>query len=342
MSSTTTNEAFVTLATSDNQAIGALTLAQSLRKTNTTRQLCILITNEIDRSLKNVLDKVFDRVEVIQDEFLQVRAEHVNTFRKLYCWRLATYYTKCVFVNADCLVLKNVDDLFDRDEWAAASDVGWPDCFNTGVFVFRPSLDTYSALQQLATSSTSVDASSDYSLLNAYFNTWNVSDASKRLPFIYNMTTNASYSYAPAFKEFNDLVRIVHFYGSQKPWYFSFNTSTGRVIGNICQYERVYVEKWWSHFSESVYALLDSVLKDRLQTQYIQPDSKGVGSEHQEPHVQSSEISFSQFSDIHSNQSQVVIGSGEHQSLWEQGQIDYTGRDSFANIQAHLDSKLNK
>lgn len=37
----------------------------------------------------------------------------------------------------------------------------------------------------------------------------------------------------------------------------------------------------------------------------------------------------------------LVIGSAHHRSLWEQGQIDYTGRDSFANIQAHLDAKIN-
>ena len=38
----------------------------------------------------------------------------------------------------------------------------------------------------------------------------------------------------------------------------------------------------------------------------------------------------------------VVIGSNQHQNLWEQGQIEYTGRDSFSNIQAHIDSQLKK
>jgi len=47
-------------------------------------------------------------------------------------------------------VLQNVDDLFDREELSAAPDVGWPDCFNSGVFVYRPSEETYAALLQLA------------------------------------------------------------------------------------------------------------------------------------------------------------------------------------------------
>ena len=47
-------------------------------------------------------------------------------------------------------VVQNIDDLFERDEFAAAPDAGWPDCFNSGVFVFRPSLDTYQSLLQYA------------------------------------------------------------------------------------------------------------------------------------------------------------------------------------------------
>jgi hypothetical protein len=53
------------------------------------------------------------------------------------------------------------------------------------------------------------------------------------------------------------------------------------------------------------------------------------------------------FAQIFSNvpnygQPPIVIGSNQHQNLWEQGQIDYTGRDSFSNILAHLDSNLKK
>lgn len=43
-------------------------------------------------------------------------------------------------------VLRNVDELFERDELSAAPDPGWPDCFNSGVFVFRPSLRTHTGL----------------------------------------------------------------------------------------------------------------------------------------------------------------------------------------------------
>lgn len=43
-------------------------------------------------------------------------------------------------------VLANIDELFEREELSAAPDPGWPDCFNSGVFVFRPSKEVYGKL----------------------------------------------------------------------------------------------------------------------------------------------------------------------------------------------------
>ena len=57
-------------------------------------------------------------------------------------------------------VLQNVDDLFDREELSAAPDIGWPDCFNSGVFVYRPSQETYAALLQFALTYGSFDGES--------------------------------------------------------------------------------------------------------------------------------------------------------------------------------------
>ncbi|CAG2068030.1 unnamed protein product, partial [Timema podura] len=84
------------------------------------------------------------------------RPELGITFTKLHCWRL-TQYSKCVFLDADTLVLQNCDELFDREELSAAPDAGWPDCFNSGVFVYTPSLDTFNALVQFAVSQGSFD-----------------------------------------------------------------------------------------------------------------------------------------------------------------------------------------
>lgn len=97
-------------------------------------------------------------------------------------------------------VIKNCDELFEREELSAAPDVGWPDCFNSGVFVFRPSEETFSNILAFAAGHGSFDGA-DQGLLNMYFSEWAHKDISKHLPFIYNMCSTATYSYAPAFRQ---------------------------------------------------------------------------------------------------------------------------------------------
>ncbi|UYV71131.1 GYG1 [Cordylochernes scorpioides] len=157
-------EAWVTLATNDTYGMGALVLGHSLRRVATSRKLAILITSSISQPMRNELGQVYDDVVEVnvldsKDEAnlaLMERPELGITFTKLHCWRLS-HYTKCVFLDADCLVVKNCDELFAREELSAAPDVGWPDCFNSGVFVFQPSQATYTALLKLAVEQGSFD-----------------------------------------------------------------------------------------------------------------------------------------------------------------------------------------
>lgn len=57
-------------------------------------------------------------------------------------------------------MISNIDELFEREELSAAPDPGWPDCFNSGVFVFRPSLETYDKLLEYSTEHGSFDGKS--------------------------------------------------------------------------------------------------------------------------------------------------------------------------------------
>merc|ERR1712080_549653 len=98
------------------------------------------------------------------------RPELGITFTKIRCWTL-TQYNKAVFLDADTLVVQNCDELFDREEFSASPDSGWPDCFNSGVFVFKPCLDTYNGLVNHAVTCGSFDGG-DQGLLNTYFSDW--------------------------------------------------------------------------------------------------------------------------------------------------------------------------
>ncbi|XP_012150684.1 glycogenin 1 isoform X2 [Megachile rotundata] len=190
---------------------------------------------------------------------LLARPELGITFTKLHCWRL-TQYEKCVFLDADTLVVRNCDELFEREELSAAPDVGWPDCFNSGVFVYRPSQQTFASITAFAAAKGSFDGG-DQGLLNMYFSDWAHKDISKHLPFIYNMCSTAVYSYLPAFKQFGDDVRIIHFIGITKPWLQYFDTLTGIVQPPVDSVHlQPLLQLWWNIFCEKVHPQLSPVM----------------------------------------------------------------------------------
>uniref|UniRef100_A0A8D2I4T6 Glycogenin-1 n=1 Tax=Urocitellus parryii TaxID=9999 RepID=A0A8D2I4T6_UROPR len=255
-----TTQAFVTLATNDMYCQGALVLGLSLRNHKTSRKLVVLITPEVSSLLRDVLSRVFDEVvevnlmdseDYIHLAFLR-RPELGVTLTKLHCWTL-TRYSKCVFLDADTLVLHNIDELFDREELSAAPDPGWPDCFNSGVFVFQPSLETHQLLLQHATEHGSFDGA-DQGLLNSFFRDWPTADIHKHLPFIYNLTSNAAYTYSPAFQQFGSSAKVVHFLGSTKPWNCTYDPQTGSVseqgAGSGPRQHVTFLNLWWRLFQE--------------------------------------------------------------------------------------------
>uniref|UniRef100_A0A914CKX8 glycogenin glucosyltransferase n=1 Tax=Acrobeloides nanus TaxID=290746 RepID=A0A914CKX8_9BILA len=216
--------AWVTLATNDGYAIGALVLAHSLRKVATAHKIHIIYTDGVTPNMLHQLQSTFDDstlVDVLdsKDEAnlaLIQRPDLGVTFTKLHCW-LLTQYAKCVFLDADTLVIRNADELFERPEITAAPDMGWPDYFNSGVFVFEPSEETYHKLVQFGLQYGSFDGG-DQGLLNLFFSNWRELDARHRLPLIYNLCASVVYTYMAALKRHGDQVKIVHFLGAQKPW----------------------------------------------------------------------------------------------------------------------------
>lgn len=250
------NQAFVTLATSDAYCMGSLVVGKCLRRHGTTRKLVVMVSPNISREERLSLEDVFDEVIVVdmldsRDRahlFWLGRPDLGVTFTKLHCWTL-TQYTKCVFLDADTLVLCNVDELFEREELSAAPDPGWPDCFNSGVFVFRPSLETHSCLLEHAKMCGSFDGG-DQGLLNAFFSDWAIKDIHKHLPFIYNLSANAIYTYLPAFHKYGHQAKIVHFLGRNKPWHVPYQEHPSTEVPQWDSNGTLekYVNLWWAEY----------------------------------------------------------------------------------------------
>uniref|UniRef100_A0A8K9XPM9 glycogenin glucosyltransferase n=1 Tax=Oncorhynchus mykiss TaxID=8022 RepID=A0A8K9XPM9_ONCMY len=320
--------AFVTLATTDSYCMGALVVGQCLRRHRTTRQTVVMVSTNVSSQARAALGHVFDRVLVVDvlDSGDQAhlswlgRPELGVTFTKLHCWTL-TQYSKCVFLDADTLVLCNVDELFEREELSAAPDPGWPDCFNSGVFVFRPSLITHGRLLEHARQHGSFDGG-DQGLLNTFFSDWAVRDISKHLPFVYNLSAIAVYTYLPAYQEYGHNAKIVHFLGSVKPWNLRSNSQTNQHTNSHLE---EFVYQWWMEYS---------YLHHLIKTITANQDPPG-------PSEEGSEVTETAFNPMEDPATEPTEEDDlEQRRLWEEGQVDYLGKDAFDNIQKKLDRFL--
>lgn len=253
-------QAYVSLVTNDDYGNGAIVLGKSLKNTKTSKQLVLMVTQGVSQAKRSQLGEIWDKLVDItlidsgdtENLVLLERPELGCTFSKIRAWKL-TEFEKCVFLDADTLVLQNIDDLFERDELSAVPDVGWPDCFNSGVFVFKPSDTTYAGLLDHAKRYGSFDGG-DQGLLNEFFSNWNTQDITHRLPFVYNTVSTASYTYTPAFKRYGKDIKIVHFLGSSKPWHLYFDKESGKVIhlgGGISPTDEIFSQMWWEIFNDS-------------------------------------------------------------------------------------------
>ena len=155
-----------------------------------------------------------------------------RTHQKLLLFALRGY-RKAAFLDIDMLVLRNIDVLLDQPAFAAVAALPYTTrSFNSGVFVFEPSLATAAALDDLSQRATFRPvrpssggtpsqirirgygerfALSDQSILNHHFR-----ERWKALPFGYNLGVKVK-QVAPRIWQRIELA-VVHYVHRPKPW----------------------------------------------------------------------------------------------------------------------------
>jgi glycogenin len=119
---------------------------------------------------------------------IQGRLDLRTVLTKLHVFRL-THYRKVIFLDADILTLRPISHLFRISaSFAAVPDVGWPDIFNSGFFVFEPSEEKFKEVMEVVKSKGSWDGG-DQGVLNEW-----VGQHWERLSFTYNTTPTAVYT----------------------------------------------------------------------------------------------------------------------------------------------------
>ncbi|WP_246661701.1 MULTISPECIES: glycosyltransferase [unclassified Rhizobium] len=229
-------QAFVTLVTNADYAMGAVALARSIVHSGTKADIVVLHTEGVGENDLAPL-AAFDcrLVEVehlpLSEAFNERHARGnlhtaapftkgrkpsfhtpLDNFCKLRLWQLIEYDT-CVFIDADALVLRNVDRLFDYPEFSAAPNVyeSLADFhrLNSGVFVAKPSLATFRHMLERLDRPDVFWRRTDQTFLEAFFPDWH------GLPIFMNMLQYVWFS-MPDLWNWNS-VSILH-YQYEKPW----------------------------------------------------------------------------------------------------------------------------
>nr|XP_029505576.1 glycogenin-1-like [Oncorhynchus nerka] len=171
----------------------------------------------------------------------------------------------------------------------------------------------------------------DQGVLNSFFNTWSTADISKHLPFIYNLSSIAIYTYLPAFKQYGHEAKVVHFLGKVKPWSYSYDTRTGKVKGHTLtpgsgDLHPDFLVQWWNLYSSGVLPALRDSYGDALFCS---------GCTEEEVCDSVVEIILPP-----PPPKAPQVSSEERRQRWEAGLADYMGADSFESIQRKLDCFL--
>lgn len=239
-------EAYATvLHSSEAYVCGAITLAQSLRKTGTKRDLVLLIDNSISIPKREALTAAGWKIRIIK-RIRNPRAEKKTyneyNYSKFRLWQL-TDYDKIIFIDADIIVLRNLDLLFHFPQMSATGNDIW--IFNSGIMVIEPSNCTFRILMSKRKEIVSYNGG-DQGFLNEVYVWWH--RLPRRVNFLKNFWANTTLE--ASFK--NHLfgadppkLYAIHYLGL-KPWACYRDYDCNWDIGN----QRVYAsdvahERWW-------------------------------------------------------------------------------------------------
>ncbi|KAJ3036693.1 Exostoses (Multiple)-like 3 [Rhizophlyctis rosea] len=218
--------AYVTLLCDDIMLESTLVLAHSVKLSGSPHPFIVLILSTVSEEAQAKLStpgvgvddvRLVPELEYPYPDEINDAKRAMNKmcrYSKLHLWDME--FTKIVYLDADVLIVKNVDDLFEWPEFSAALDMGGT--YNTGVFVAEPKKDTYSAMLQSYLTAPSYNRG-DQGFLNWFFNHPGGSHP-QILPPAYNTPIKAKeYAIWPMQRA---AARILHFTSETKPWTFWF------------------------------------------------------------------------------------------------------------------------
>lgn len=227
------DQVYITTITNWSYYKGLKVLIKSFRKTNSLIPLFVMLPTDSDEKLKSAVRKL--GVPIIECDTIPLsdaakasnKIEHWNqTFFKLNIMRL-TQFKKLIYIDADMLILKNIDHLFAYPAISAttggkAAHPEWTE-FNSGLMVVEPNLEQFHRLiKSIEPAMNRRQALNlgygDQDVFNQFYPAWHT-EPEHHFDEIYN----AECCYLDAlmqersFQDFSEIY-ILHYIGANKIW----------------------------------------------------------------------------------------------------------------------------
>ena len=266
------NYSYITLLTNDSYVYGVVLLFESMRRTNTYYPLHVLVNDEVSAASLEILNQLGITYQIvptiptpsdIYEHNLNYESNTAATWRN--CWtKLHIFdqvqFDKIVFLDADIIILKNLDHLFNCPHMTSCLDGEyfnlWPDWphFNSGCIVIEPSHELFLSIYNFANNLKEAEMPeyiiADQEILNFYYRDW-INHPELKLNKYYDIF--APYILESQIIDIEENCYFIHYVG-RKPWTFWYKTE-----------QEVYTE----HFYSKAKTMIEDVINTQLNWELI-------------------------------------------------------------------------
>ncbi len=251
---------YVSILSSDSYLVGLLVMWASLQKQSPKFSFLVLISREVSEKTLHLLKRIdinFMKIPEIKNPHI-TDTNHIfnSAFDKLNVFNLIKFQ-KIVYIDADILVVDNIDELFDAPSMSAVNSGGelpskkdWKQ-LNAGMLVIEPSTEIFNDMLSKINTLPSKDGS-DQGFLHSYFYDWeNIS--SLHLDQGYNMFSgflnefHSRLQYDFKEKKPTKTIKMIHFWSDYKPW-----IRGRKFIDKLNGLESYSNFLWWKTYDEMI------------------------------------------------------------------------------------------